>query len=164
MKLSLCQSTIPKHSSGHSGKHTKGKPGGSVSLGELFAQSCRTHPSKTFISPCGSCHLIPRPGSEWGSLRMPDVGNKGLKIIVTNNLPIYHCRRARALCGHASREPELTWTKEVQQQLLASGLGWFFFSLPLSLPRSCAGKSGSQQRSALSLPPSLYPSLSSRRL
>lgn len=147
------------------GSTQKGEPSSLESLGELFARSCRAHPSKTFISPCGSCHLIPRFGFEWGSLRMPDVGNKGLKIIFPNNLPIYHSRRACALCEHVSREPDLTLSKEVQQQLLASACGLlFFFFFPLSLPRSCAAKSGSHRRSVLALSPSLSPSLLAKTL
>lgn len=143
------------------GSTQKGEPSSLESLGELFARSCRAHPSKTFISPCGSCHLIPRFGFEWGSLRMPDVGNKGLKIIFPNNLPIYHSRRACALCEHVSREPDLTLSKEVQQQLLASACGLlFFFFFPFPFPEAAQRKAApTGDQSSLSLPPCLPPSL-----
>lgn len=151
---------IQNHSSGHSGKHTKGDPSSLESLGELFARSCRAHPSKTFISPCGSCHLIPRFGFEWGSLRMPDVGNKGLKIIFPINLPIYHSRRACALCEHVSREPDLTLSEEVQQQLLASACGLLFFFSPFPFPEAAQQKAAlTSNQPSLSLPPHLPPSL-----
>lgn len=67
------------------------------------------------------------------------------------------------MCEHVSQEPDLTLSKEVQQQLLASACGILFF-FPLSLPRSCAAKSGSHQRSALALSPSPSPSLLAKTL
>lgn len=154
---------IWNHSSRHSGQHTKGEPSSLESLGELFARRCRAHPSKTFISPCGSCHLIPRFGFEWGSLRMPDVGNKGLKIIFPNNLPIYHSRKACALCEHVSREPNLTLHREVQRQLLASARGFFFFPFfffPFPFPEAAQQKAAlPSDQPSLSLPFCLPPSL-----
>lgn len=65
--------------------------------------------------------------------------------------------RTRALCEHVSWEPDLTLSKEVQRQLLASACGLFFIFFPLSFPRHCAAKSGSHRRSALALPPPRLP-------
>lgn len=88
---------------------------------------------------------------------MPDVGNKGLKIIFPSNLPIYHSRRACALCEHVSREPDLTLWKEVQRQLLASACRLLFFSPPFPSQKPCSTELSSEQPShslpLLSLPP-----------
>lgn len=89
---------------------------------------------------------------------MPDVGNKGLKIIFPSNLPIYHSKRACALCEHVSWEPDLSLRKEVQQQLLASARGLLFFSFPpFPSQKPCSTEPSSEQPSRslplLSLPP-----------
>nr|XP_030138233.3 WAP four-disulfide core domain protein 1 [Taeniopygia guttata] len=158
MKLWLCRDKVMQT---HRRKHTEGEPGLLGSLGELFAKIRRAHPSETFISPCGSCHPIPRSGSEWGSRRMPDVGNKGLKIIFPSNLPVHHWRRAGALLCANLRAENLIRPKEVQQHLPESASGlfffsffFFFFSFPFPFPEGAQGKAAqsAQPSPRLSLP------------